>query len=80
MNVQVVHDGLNCKQYQDRMSSDCDSNDEARRTGEMLNAMIDKGEAMKCPLCQVYRCQPIVTCDILIESSSVGRFDEKMGM
>lgn len=50
---QVVHDGLNCKQYQDRMNNDSDSNEEARRTSEMLNEMIDKGEAMKCPVCQV---------------------------
>lgn len=50
---QVVHDGLNCKQYQDRMNSDSDGNEEAKRTGDMLSEMIAKGEALKCPVCQV---------------------------
>lgn len=45
------------------MSSDCDSNDEARRTGEMLNAMIGKGEAMKCPVCQVRETEQFITND-----------------
>ncbi|GAB0095938.1 RanBP-type and C3HC4-type zinc finger-containing protein 1 [Sergentomyia squamirostris] len=53
LTCQVIHDGLNCKQYQDRMNSDCDSNIEARRTKEMLEKMVDQGEAMKCPTCQV---------------------------
>ncbi|XP_059615360.1 uncharacterized protein LOC132260947 isoform X2 [Phlebotomus argentipes] len=53
LTCQVIHDGLNCKQYQDRMNSDCDSNADARRTKEMLEMMVDKGEAMKCPTCQV---------------------------
>lgn len=52
-SLKVIHDGLNCKQYQDRMNSDCDSNIEARRTREMLADMIDKGDAMNCPICQV---------------------------
>ncbi|XP_055683195.1 uncharacterized protein LOC129790043 [Lutzomyia longipalpis] len=53
LTCQVIHDGLNCKQYQDRMNSDCDSNAEARSTKMMLETMVDKGEAMKCPTCQV---------------------------
>lgn len=51
--LQVIHDGLNCKQYQDQMNSDCDSNAEARRTKDMLAEMIEKGDAMNCPICQV---------------------------
>lgn len=35
------------------MNSDSDCNEEARRTSDMLNDMIEKGEAMKCPICQV---------------------------
>uniref|UniRef100_A0A182S9C5 RanBP-type and C3HC4-type zinc finger-containing protein 1 n=1 Tax=Anopheles maculatus TaxID=74869 RepID=A0A182S9C5_9DIPT len=52
-NAQVIHDGLDCKQYQDRMNSDCDTNLEARRTKAMLQEMIEKGEALNCPTCQV---------------------------
>lgn len=44
---------MNCKQYQDQMNSNCDSNVEARRTKEMLAEMIEKGDAMNCPVCQV---------------------------
>ncbi|KAJ6648215.1 RanBP-type and C3HC4-type zinc finger-containing protein 1 [Pseudolycoriella hygida] len=46
----VIHDGLNCKQYQDQMNSNCDSNAEARRTKDMLAEMIEKGDAMNCPV------------------------------
>ena len=54
MSVKVIHDGLTCKQYQDRLNSDCDSNSDARRTKEMLQEMVATGEAMNCPTCQVY--------------------------
>lgn len=35
------------------MNSNCDSNAEARRTKDMLAEMIEKGDAMNCPVCQV---------------------------
>lgn len=35
------------------MNSNCDSNAEAKRTKEMLAEMIEKGDAMNCPVCQV---------------------------
>lgn len=53
LTCQAIHDGLNCKQYQDRMKSDCDTNQDAKRTKEMLEAMVTDGEAMNCPTCQV---------------------------
>ncbi|XP_053662674.1 uncharacterized protein LOC128711813 [Anopheles marshallii] len=53
LTCRVIHDGLDCKQYQDRMNSDCDTNIEARRTKAMLQEMIEKGEALNCPTCQV---------------------------
>uniref|UniRef100_A0A182M3Z3 RanBP-type and C3HC4-type zinc finger-containing protein 1 n=1 Tax=Anopheles culicifacies TaxID=139723 RepID=A0A182M3Z3_9DIPT len=53
LTCRVIHDGLDCKQYQDRMNSDCDTNLEARRTKAMLQEMIEKGEALSCPTCQV---------------------------
>lgn len=51
--IQAIHDGLDCKQYQDRINSGCDTNLDARRTKAMLQDMVDKGEAMNCPTCQV---------------------------
>ncbi|XP_055634528.1 uncharacterized protein LOC129774693 [Toxorhynchites rutilus septentrionalis] len=53
LTCRAIHDGLDCKQYQDRMSSDCDTNIEARRTKAMLQEMVDKGDAIMCPTCQV---------------------------
>ncbi|XP_049535130.1 uncharacterized protein LOC125950837 [Anopheles darlingi] len=53
LTCRVIHDGLDCKQYQDRMNSDCDTNIEARRTKAMLQEMIEKGDALNCPTCQV---------------------------
>lgn len=53
LTCQAIHDGLNCKQYQDRINSGCDTNIEAKRTKDMLLEMVEKGEAMNCPTCQV---------------------------
>lgn len=53
LTCQAIHDGLNCKQYQDQMKNECDTNQDARRTKEMLEAMVRDGEAMNCPTCQV---------------------------
>lgn len=53
LTCQAIHDGLNCKQYQDQMKSDCGTNEDARKTKEMLEAMVADGEAMNCPTCQV---------------------------
>ncbi|XP_037911471.1 uncharacterized protein LOC119651784 [Hermetia illucens] len=53
LTCRVIHDGLTCKQYQDRLNSDCDSNADAKQTKEMLEQMLKNGEAMNCPTCQV---------------------------
>ncbi|XP_062547961.1 uncharacterized protein LOC134213224 [Armigeres subalbatus] len=53
LTCRAIHDGLDCKQYQDRMNSDCDTNIEARRTKAMLQEIVDRGDALMCPTCQV---------------------------
>lgn len=53
LTCQAIHDGLNCKQFQDQMQSDCGTNEDAKRTKEMLERMVKDGEAMNCPTCQV---------------------------
>ncbi|XP_055614394.1 ranBP-type and C3HC4-type zinc finger-containing protein 1-like [Uranotaenia lowii] len=53
LTCRAIHDGLDCKQYQDRMNSDCDTNIDAKRTKDMLQQMVDKGDALYCPTCQV---------------------------
>lgn len=53
INLKAIHDGLNCKQYQERLKNNCDNNVEAKRTIGFLQEMVEKGEAMNCPTCQV---------------------------
>lgn len=48
----VVHDGINCKQYQDLLSNDVDS-ESAKQTKQLLQDLIDKEEALNCPTCHV---------------------------
>lgn len=44
---------MNCKQYQEQVKQESETNAEARRTKEMLEEMVERGEAMNCPTCQV---------------------------
>lgn len=52
LGLKAVHDGINCKQYQDDLSNDANS-ESARQTKELLQELIDKEEALNCPTCQV---------------------------
>ncbi|XP_015921199.2 uncharacterized protein [Parasteatoda tepidariorum] len=49
----AIHEGRNCKQYQDFVAFSCDTNEEAKKTKEYLQNMVQSGEAMECPQCQV---------------------------
>ena len=49
---QAVHDGLNCKQFQDQLNNDADS-ECAKQTKQLLQDLIDKEEALNCPTCHV---------------------------
>nr|CAD7454357.1 unnamed protein product [Timema tahoe] len=64
LTCQAIHEGLNCRQYQEQVKQESETNADARRTKEMLEAtvsssnlvlqeMVDRGEAMACPTCQV---------------------------
>ncbi|KDR15364.1 RanBP-type and C3HC4-type zinc finger-containing protein 1 [Zootermopsis nevadensis] len=53
LTCQAIHDGVNCKQYQEQVKQESETNAEARRTKEMLEEMVERGEAMNCPTCQV---------------------------
>lgn len=52
LTCQVIHDGLDCKQFQSQAKNE-DSSSDAQLTKEKLQEFIDKGEALKCPTCQV---------------------------
>lgn len=49
----IIHDGLTCQQYQDRLTNDSENNSDAKATRDMLQGMVEKGEAINCPTCQV---------------------------
>lgn len=54
LTCRVIHDGLNCKQYQNMMENNPDDkNPENATTHKMLQEMIRNGEAMNCPACKV---------------------------
>ncbi|KAG5873636.1 hypothetical protein JTB14_022370 [Gonioctena quinquepunctata] len=53
LTCQAIHGGLNCKQYQERMNAASEIDDEAKRTKDMLEEMVNKGEAIECPTCKV---------------------------
>lgn len=80
LRFKAIHDGLNCKQYQDRMDSDCDTNTDARRTKDMLQEMVDKGDALMCPTCQVRKSETILTLTYILFALSTGCHDEKVGL
>ncbi|GFY60078.1 ranBP-type and C3HC4-type zinc finger-containing protein 1 [Trichonephila inaurata madagascariensis] len=49
----AIHEGRNCRQYQDHLALSCDTSEEAKKTKEYLQNMVENGEAMECPQCQV---------------------------
>lgn len=53
LTCRVIHDGLDCKQYQDTVKNNIEGNPENAITKNMLEDMIQKGEAMNCPTCRV---------------------------
>lgn len=53
LTCRVIHDGLDCKQYQNMMENNLENNPENATTHAMLEDMIKNGEAMNCPACKV---------------------------
>lgn len=52
ITCQAIHEGKDCKQYQQQML--LDSMDEnSRKTKIWMDDLIEKGEALNCPSCQV---------------------------
>ncbi|KAF5297692.1 hypothetical protein FQA39_LY12023 [Lamprigera yunnana] len=52
LTCQVIHIGLNCKEYQEQMN-ESPTDEGTKRTREMLEELVNKGEAIKCPMCHV---------------------------
>lgn len=53
LTCRVIHDGLDCKQYQTMMQNNADSNPDNATSVTLLEDMVKNGEAMHCPTCRV---------------------------
>ncbi|XP_076470745.1 ranBP-type and C3HC4-type zinc finger-containing protein 1-like isoform X2 [Babylonia areolata] len=53
LTCRAIHQGMNCKQYQDDLRIRAANDKAALQTQVMLQEMLDKGEAMPCPQCEV---------------------------
>ncbi|KAM6900541.1 ranBP-type and C3HC4-type zinc finger-containing protein 1 [Xenentodon cancila] len=48
-----IHEGMNCKQYQDDLAARAINDSAARRTTNLLKTLVQSGEAMHCPQCGI---------------------------
>nr|DBA23914.1 TPA: hypothetical protein GDO54_011627 [Pyxicephalus adspersus] len=49
----AIHNGMNCKQYQDDLRIRALNDTAAKQTSDMLKTLVQTGEAMHCPACQI---------------------------
>ncbi|KAI3369881.1 hypothetical protein L3Q82_024690, partial [Scortum barcoo] len=49
----AIHNGMNCKDYQDDLRIRAENDEAAQQTKQMLESMLQNGEAMKCPRCDI---------------------------
>ncbi|XP_076786094.1 ranBP-type and C3HC4-type zinc finger-containing protein 1 isoform X3 [Arvicanthis niloticus] len=49
----AIHEGMNCREYQDDLTLRAQNDVAARQTTEMLRVMLQQGEAMHCPQCRI---------------------------
>lgn len=49
----AIHKDMNCKDYQDDLRIRAQNDEAAQKTKQMLESMLQNGEAMKCPRCDV---------------------------
>ncbi|XP_061463194.1 sharpin isoform X2 [Rhineura floridana] len=49
----AIHEGMNCKQYQDKLQFQAHHDAAARETSNMLKMLVQLGEAMHCPVCRI---------------------------
>lgn len=53
LQCQVIHDPEDCATYQDRIKRQAETDVEARQTQQQLDTMLQTGNAMRCPKCNV---------------------------
>jgi len=52
ITCQAVHEGMDCKQYQQYLLADTED-ENTKKTKEWIDDLVKKGEALHCPSCQV---------------------------
>jgi RanBP-type and C3HC4-type zinc finger-containing protein 1 len=69
LTTQAIHDGMNCKQYQEQVKQESETNAEARRTKEMLE--VRRYIFILFPLCGAvwfssfnFCCSKLFTCSL----------------
>ncbi|KAM5157644.1 ranBP-type and C3HC4-type zinc finger-containing protein 1-like [Mantella aurantiaca] len=53
LTCKAIHSGMDCKQYQDDLRIRALNDTAARQTSDMLKTLVQTGEAMYCPACQI---------------------------
>ncbi|PRD24233.1 UNVERIFIED_CONTAM: rbck1 [Trichonephila clavipes] len=53
LNCRAMHEGLNCRQYQDKLKSEKKLDPDSEKTLQFLNKMIESGKALRCPKCDL---------------------------
>ncbi|XP_033924831.1 sharpin [Melopsittacus undulatus] len=49
----AIHEGRNCRQYQDDLEARARNDAAARQTSAMLQTLVQRGDAMHCPTCLI---------------------------
>ncbi|XP_044151776.1 ranBP-type and C3HC4-type zinc finger-containing protein 1-like [Bufo gargarizans] len=49
----AIHNGMNCKEYQDDLRIRAQNDTAAKQTSDMLKTLVQMGEAMYCPACKI---------------------------
>ncbi|XP_074646822.1 ranBP-type and C3HC4-type zinc finger-containing protein 1-like [Tubulanus polymorphus] len=53
LTCKAIHEGQNCKEYQDDLRIQADNSEAGKRSQEMLKGLVKSGQAMFCPGCQI---------------------------
>ncbi|KAG8198986.1 hypothetical protein JTE90_001786 [Oedothorax gibbosus] len=53
LNCMAIHEGLNCRQYQDMLVQKKKVDPDSEKTLQFLDRMIESGKAVKCPKCDL---------------------------
>ncbi|XP_063951124.1 ranBP-type and C3HC4-type zinc finger-containing protein 1-like isoform X1 [Lytechinus pictus] len=53
LTCKAIHEGINCKQYQEDLKIRAQNDVTARQTQQALEELVQSGEAMKCPFCSI---------------------------